>query len=260
MDVAGKVVVITGGAWGIGRALAYRFADDGAKASSSPISTARARRRSRPTSTTRSPRLRRQPIPRYPDVLIAATEHSRGPVDLFCANAGIAVGVDLATPDGTGIWCARQRPRPRRRRRALCPAGWSAAAATSSDCLRCRARVASSAPRRTPSRSTPRSRSPNGWPSPTAIAASASAVSARGRQHGAAGLDGGSLGDRGSSRAAAPVLEPEQVADAVIDGLRDERFLILPHPEVPEYLQRKAADYDRWLAGMRRLQARVESS
>lgn len=44
------------------------------------------------------------------------------------------------------------------------------------------------------------------------------------------------------------------VADAVIAGLDAEQFLILPHPEVAEYFQRKATDYDRWLAGMRRLQ------
>jgi NAD(P)-dependent dehydrogenase (short-subunit alcohol dehydrogenase family) len=50
-------------------------------------------------------------------------------------------------------------------------------------------------------------------------------------------------------------LEPEQVADAVIAGLDEERFLILPHPEVREYFRRKADDYDRWLRGMRRLQA-----
>jgi short-subunit dehydrogenase len=52
-------------------------------------------------------------------------------------------------------------------------------------------------------------------------------------------------------------IEPEQVADAVIDGLRAERFLILPHPEVSEYVRRKAEDPDRWLAGMRKLQARI---
>jgi len=52
------------------------------------------------------------------------------------------------------------------------------------------------------------------------------------------------------------MLSPEQVADAVIEGLSDERFLILPHPEVIDYFRRKADDYDRWLAGMRRLQAR----
>jgi hypothetical protein len=52
------------------------------------------------------------------------------------------------------------------------------------------------------------------------------------------------------------VLEPEEVADVVVEGLRDERFLILPHPEVAEYFRRKAGDYDRWLAGMRRLPLR----
>lgn len=50
----------------------------------------------------------------------------------------------------------------------------------------------------------------------------------------------------------------EQVADAVIEGLDAERFLILPHPEVLAYFQRKAGDYDRWLRGMRKLQARVQ--
>jgi len=49
----------------------------------------------------------------------------------------------------------------------------------------------------------------------------------------------------------------EQVADAVIQGLADERFLILPHPEVAEYFRRKATDYDRWLRGMRRLRSEV---
>ena len=50
-------------------------------------------------------------------------------------------------------------------------------------------------------------------------------------------------------------LEPEQVADVVVKGLADERFLILPHPEVAEYFRRKAADHDRWLRGMRKLRA-----
>jgi NAD(P)-dependent dehydrogenase (short-subunit alcohol dehydrogenase family) len=50
----------------------------------------------------------------------------------------------------------------------------------------------------------------------------------------------------------------EQVADEVIAGLADERFLILPHPEVAEYFRRKSADYDRWLRGMRRFKSDVE--
>ena len=67
--------------------------------------------------------------------------------------------------------------------------------------------------------------------------------------------DGAKAGD--VVRAAGNVIEPEQVADAVVEGLREERFLILPHPEVLTYLQRKTSDYDRWLAGMRRLQATI---
>jgi len=57
----------------------------------------------------------------------------------------------------------------------------------------------------------------------------------------------------------AGALEPEQVADAVVKGLDEERFLILPHSEVAEYFRRKATDYDRWLRGMRRLQANINS-
>jgi NAD(P)-dependent dehydrogenase (short-subunit alcohol dehydrogenase family) len=52
-------------------------------------------------------------------------------------------------------------------------------------------------------------------------------------------------------------LEPAQVADIVVQGLAEERFLILPHPEVAEYFRRKASDYDRWIRGMRRLQDKI---
>ena len=55
-------------------------------------------------------------------------------------------------------------------------------------------------------------------------------------------------------KATSQVLEPSEVATEVLAAVRDERFLILPHPEVLEYFRRKGADYDRWLAGMRRLQ------
>jgi NAD(P)-dependent dehydrogenase (short-subunit alcohol dehydrogenase family) len=51
------------------------------------------------------------------------------------------------------------------------------------------------------------------------------------------------------------MIEPEAVAEAVVEGLGSERFLILPHPEVKDYFLRKASDYDRWLRGMRRVRA-----
>ena len=50
-------------------------------------------------------------------------------------------------------------------------------------------------------------------------------------------------------------IEPEEVAEAVVQGLDTGQFLITPHPKVLEYLRRKTSDYDRWLAGMRRLQS-----
>jgi hypothetical protein len=49
----------------------------------------------------------------------------------------------------------------------------------------------------------------------------------------------------------------EEVAEAAIRRIAEERFLILPHPEVAEYFRRKADDYDRWLRGMRRLQRQL---
>ena len=56
------------------------------------------------------------------------------------------------------------------------------------------------------------------------------------------------------------VLEPEIVADACIAAIYDETFLVLPHPEVLTYFQRKASDYDRWLSGMRRFRERIRGS
>jgi hypothetical protein len=71
-------------------------------------------------------------------------------------------------------------------------------------------------------------------------------------------LAGDELGQR-VVRGAGMVLEPEEVADAVIAAIDREQFLILPHPEVLTFFQRKALDYERWLSGMRRLQGRVEA-
>ena len=60
-----------------------------------------------------------------------------------------------------------------------------------------------------------------------------------GREQGVASVDG--------------MIEPEELADCVVETMAREDFLILPHPQVLEYMRRKSADYDRWIAGMRRL-------
>jgi NAD(P)-dependent dehydrogenase (short-subunit alcohol dehydrogenase family) len=53
------------------------------------------------------------------------------------------------------------------------------------------------------------------------------------------------------------IMTPEQVADCVVDGVANGQFLIVPHPEVVGYFQRKAGDYDRWIGGMRRLRRKL---
>jgi NAD(P)-dependent dehydrogenase (short-subunit alcohol dehydrogenase family) len=56
-----------------------------------------------------------------------------------------------------------------------------------------------------------------------------------------------------SVMASGDMLEPEDVARVTVEAIRDERFLILPHPEVARYMSVKATEPERWLAGMRRL-------
>ena len=98
MIVAGKVVVVTGGASGIGRALAERFADDGAKGvvvadldqeGATDVATDLGNAIAIGCDVA---------DPAHANVLISAAEQAFGPVDLYCANAGVAVGEDLATP------------------------------------------------------------------------------------------------------------------------------------------------------------------
>ncbi|WP_460778357.1 SDR family oxidoreductase [Nocardiopsis nanhaiensis] len=68
-----------------------------------------------------------------------------------------------------------------------------------------------------------------------------------------------SAGNEGQAILSPDAITPEEVADAVMVGLADSRFLILPHPQAADYYAARAADTDAWLAGMRRLQAKVFS-
>lgn len=56
------------------------------------------------------------------------------------------------------------------------------------------------------------------------------------------------------------LMDVADVADVIVEGMREERFLILPHPEVLDHARRKLDDYDRWLDGMRRLRTRIDES
>jgi short-subunit dehydrogenase len=65
-------------------------------------------------------------------------------------------------------------------------------------------------------------------------------------------------GPAGQALLADSAISPEEVAEAVIEGIADGRFLILPHPEVATMYARRVTDSDRWLRGMNRLQQQVE--
>lgn len=53
------------------------------------------------------------------------------------------------------------------------------------------------------------------------------------------------------------IMQPDDVAECIVQGAKDGRFLILPHPQVATYFQRKAGDHDRWIAGMRRFRQKI---
>jgi NAD(P)-dependent dehydrogenase (short-subunit alcohol dehydrogenase family) len=70
--------------------------------------------------------------------------------------------------------------------------------------------------------------------------------------------DGQAAGDTGfGGNDVDGIVSPDHVADCIVEGIREQRFLVLPHPEVTTYVQRKAADHDRWVGGMRRFRRRL---
>ena len=252
MLIADKVIVITGGANGIGAALCRRFAADGAKAVVVADLDGEAAQRLAAeiggvgvlTDVTEEADLRR---------LVADAVSRYGAIDLFCSNAGIAIdgGEETSDADWERCWNVNVMAHVLAAR-AVLPgmlergAGYLLQTVSAAGLL-------------------------------THIHSASYAVTKHASLAFAEWLAIAYV-DRGIGvsvvcpqgvrtdmlrRAAAggrtflldSALEPEQVADVVVAGLADERFLILPHPEVAEFFRRKAGDYDRWLRGMRKLRS-----
>jgi NAD(P)-dependent dehydrogenase (short-subunit alcohol dehydrogenase family) len=268
MDLSGKVAVVTGGASGIGRALALRFAEEGARgvvvadldgegaeAVSAQIAEGKAIAVGGDVATEAGV-----------DELIDAAEGAFGQVDLFCANAGVAVGAELGAPEEWELSFRVNINAHFLAARRLLP-GWLERGEGYF------LTTASAAGLLTQIGSAPYAVTKH------AAVAFAEWLSVTYGDRGVRvsclcpmgvdtpllreGLDTPDSGEGLGARVvetAGDLLQPEEVAAVVVEALREERFLVLPHPEVLTFFRRKGDDYDRWLAGMRRLQRRVEGA
>jgi NAD(P)-dependent dehydrogenase (short-subunit alcohol dehydrogenase family) len=268
MDVAGRSVVITGAGSGIGRALAQRMAQAGAIVAVADRDADGARdtvasvvaRGGRALAVECDVRDEAQV---QHAVQVAADAH--GPVEIFCANAGVAIGGGPEVDDAA--WARAWETNVLAHVygvRAVLPGmlergeGYLVHTASAAGLL-------------TQIGDLPYSVTKHAvvglaeWLAVT-YGNEGIRVSCVCPQYVRTGMTtGGATGaaqgviSEGRMQSVGRVLEPDAVAEAVLAAVHDERFLVLPHPEVLEYFGRKASDYDRWLGGMRRLQAGWQS-
>jgi len=265
MDLSGKHTVVTGAANGIGRALAQRFHQAGARVVVADIDRDGADR----VAAELNEILPDSALAVAGDIgteqgnidLVRAAEDAFGTVDLFFANAGIGIGTDLETPED--VWNAAFDINVHAHRWAvkqLLPTwldrgeGYFCSTASAAGLL---SQIGSA---------------PYSMTKHAAVALAewlsltygdrglrVSCLCPQGVNTNM--LNQGDLPGAGVSssvvRSAGKVLEPAEVAEVALAVIEAETFLIAPHPEVLTYWGRKVSDYDRWLAGMRKLQARV---
>jgi NAD(P)-dependent dehydrogenase (short-subunit alcohol dehydrogenase family) len=261
VELAGKHVVVTGAASGIGQACAARFAAEGARVVAADLDDARVRAAAAEMGALAVV----ADVSREAEIiaLIATAQEHHGAIDLFFSNAGVAgPGGGPEAPDAglqstweinvmAHVWAAR----------ALLPGwlergeGYLLSTASAAGVLTQVSALAYSITKH-------------------AAVALAEWLSIT---YGDAGIKVSCLCPQGVRTpmldvaledpvGAAPLLagglmEPDDVAAVVVEGLRDERFFILPHPEVADHMALKGAQPERWLKGMRRLvrQAREAS-
>ena len=252
MKVAGKAAVVTGGASGIGRALCRRFAAEGARAVVvADLNGAAAAAVADEIGGVAF----EVNVARESDVLRLVREviGKFGGIDLFCSNAGIMVegGPETADADWQRIWEINVMAHVFAAR-AVLPGmlargeGYLLQTVSAAGLLT----LIGSAPYSVTKHAA------LGFAEWLAITYGdrgirVSVVCPQGVR--TAMLVDSDTGPANFLKATA--VEPEDVAEVVVRGLAEEKFLILPHPDVAEYFRHKAGDYERWLRGMRKLQA-----
>lgn len=266
MDIDGKVAIVTGAGAGIGAAIAQRLVENGVDVTVSDLNAEAAAATAAALNGIRSDSALGVGSDAADESalrsLIAQTEEAFGPVGLYFANAGVGLGAGLEAEDAAWEVALNVNVMAHVRAARLLVPGWVEqsegyffSTASAAGLL-------------------------------TQLGSPTYAVS----KHAAVGfaewlrvtygdkgvrvsclcpmgvntalLHAGDNAEDESARIAAMavksagnVLEPLDVADAVIEAIDDERFLVLPHPEVLEMYRRKGQDYDRWIAGMQRYRA-----
>ena len=251
MELNDRVAIITGGSGGIGRAMARAFLDEGARtvvladldldAVTAAADELGCEGRSCDVTD------ERQIVD-----LVESTLDAHGPIDLFCSNAG-AGGEGVLLDAANEVWQRQWELHVMSHlyaARAVVPSmianggGYLLNTASAAGLL---AAIGSG-------------------PYTVTKAAAVKLAEFLSITHGDDGIRVSVLCPQGVNTAMAPrslgdgqtdgIIEPDELARVVVDCIRDERFHVLPHPEVGEYIKRKADDPDRWLKGMRRLRAR----
>jgi NAD(P)-dependent dehydrogenase (short-subunit alcohol dehydrogenase family) len=256
MEMKGKVIVVTGGASGIGAALARRFAREGAAAIVvADLDEAQARAVAAEVGGL-AVRTDVSVEAQVQSLIEQATQHY-GRVDVLCSNAGIATGGGLqaSNADWQRLWDVNVMAHVYGAR-AVVPQmlergeGYLLQTASAAGLLS----------------------HPESAVYAVTKHAAVSLAEWLSIQYGDKGIrvsclcpQGvrtpmlmGKAGER-KSFLQDNMVSPEQVAGDVVQAMRDERFLVLPHPEVLDYLQRKTEDVDRWLGGMRKLRGKAEA-
>jgi NAD(P)-dependent dehydrogenase (short-subunit alcohol dehydrogenase family) len=252
VELKGKVAVVTGAASGIGRATALKFAEQGA---AGVVVADLNEEGLAPVARAVSGLAVRCDVSREQEIrnLVAQAEQRYGRVDVFFSNAGILGSGGPEASDEiwdamwkihvmAHVWAARAVVEPMLARGG----GYFLVTASAAGLLN----IVESAP--------------YGVTKHAAVAVAEWLSIAYGRRGlkvsclcpqavrtGMVPGDGGSAGVNG-------ILSAEAVADEIVETMRREQFLVLPHPEVLEYLRNKTANYDRWLGGMQKLYQRTQ--
>ena len=266
MEIEGRVAVVTGGASGIGRAVCEALAEEGASgvvvvdingAGAEQVALGIREKGYAAVAAAGDVSLQQDV-----DGFVEVAREQFGPVDLFFANAGILIGGGVEVPDSDWerIWKVNVHSHVCAARAVLPPMlergeGYLIHTASAAGLL-------------TQLGSAPYSVTKHAvvalaeWLSITFHDAGirVSCLCPQGvwtGMTGAATRDTPLLAESTAGRDG--MLEPEAVADTVLAAIRTEEFLILPHPQVATYEQRRAGDRERWLRGMRRVQAGINS-